>query len=226
MKVPNHLAIILDGNRRWARSRGLKTLEGHKKGFENLINLVKHCKKKGIKILSVFAFSTENFKRSKEEVDYLMDLFVNGFKTKKRELLDNNIKVIFSGRKINLNKEVVKVIDSLTELTKNNTGPIFNVCLNYGSHQEIIDAFKKMKDDNINFDTIDEDIVNKYLYQDLPPIDYLIRTSGEVRISNFMLWQLSYAELYFTDIMFPDFNELELDKTLTEFELRNRRFGE
>lgn len=226
MKVPNHLAIILDGNRRWARSRGLKTLEGHKKGFENLINLVKHCKKKGIKILSVFAFSTENFKRSKEEVDYLMDLFVNGFKTKKRELLDNNIKVIFSGRRINLNKEVVKVIDSLTELTKNNTGPIFNVCLNYGSHQEIIDAFKKMKDDNINFDTIDEDIVNKYLYQDLPPIDYLIRTSGEVRISNFMLWQLSYAELYFTDIMFPDFNELELDKALTEFELRNRRFGE
>lgn len=226
MKVPNHLAIILDGNRRWARSRGLKTLEGHKKGFENLINLVKHCKKKGIKILSVFAFSTENFKRSKEEVDYLMDLFVNGFKTKKRELLDNNIKVIFSGRRINLNKEVVKVIDSLTELTKNNTGPIFNVCLNYGSHQEIIDAFKKMKDDNINFDTIDEDIVNKYLYQDLPPIDYLIRTSGEVRISNFMLWQLSYAELYFTDIMFPDFNKLELDKALTEFELRNRRFGE
>lgn len=226
MKVPNHLAIILDGNRRWARSRGLKTLEGHKKGFENLINLVKHCKKKGIKILSVFAFSTENFKRSKEEVDYLMDLFVNGFKTKKQELLDNNIKVIFSGRRINLNKEVVKVIDNLTELTKNNTGPIFNVCLNYGSHQEIIDAFKKMKDDNINFDTIDEDIVNKYLYQDLPPIDYLIRTSGEVRISNFMLWQLSYAELYFTDIMFPDFNELELDKALKEFELRNRRFGE
>lgn len=223
--VPNHLAIILDGNRRWARSRGLKTLEGHKKGFENLIKLVKHCKKRSIKVLSVFAFSTENFKRSKEEVEYLMNLFITGFKTKKKELVDNNIKVVFSGSRKLLKKDVIDVMDELTNLTKDKTGPIFNVCLNYGGHQEIIDAFKNMQKESINFDTIDENTVSKYLYQDLPPIDYLIRTSGEVRISNFMLWQLSYAEMYFTDIMFPDFNELELDNALKEYELRNRRFG-
>lgn len=223
--VPNHLAIILDGNRRWARLRGLKTLEGHRKGFDTLIDLLKHCKKRNIKVLSVFAFSTENFKRTKEEVDYLMDLFITGFKAKKKELLKENIKVVFSGSKANLNDKVIEVMDELTYLTKDKTGPIFNVCLNYGGHQEIIDAFKKMYKDNISYEEINEETVNKYLYQDLPPIDYLIRTSGEIRISNFMLWQLSYAEMYFTNTMFPDFNEAALDEALIEYEKRNRRFG-
>lgn len=224
-EVPNHLAIILDGNRRWARLRGLKTLEGHKKGFDTLIDLVRHCKKRQIKVLSVFAFSTENFKRTKEEVDYLMDLFITGFKAKRRELLEENIKVVFSGTKERLTRDVIKVMDELTKITKDKTGPIFNVCLNYGGHQEIIDAFKKMKEDNLDFNEINETTVQKYLYQDLPPIDYLIRTSGEVRISNFMLWQLSYSEMYFTDTMFPDFNEEKLDEALKEYEKRNRRFG-
>lgn len=223
--TPNHLAIILDGNRRWAKLRGLKTLEGHKKGFETLIDLVKHCKKRNIKILSVFAFSTENFKRTKEEIDYLMNLFITGFKSKKKELEKENIKVIFSGKKDNLNQEVIKIMDELTELTKDKAGPIFNICLNYGGRQEIIDALKKLIKENININEITEETVNKYLYQDLPPIDYLIRTSGEVRISNFMLWQLSYAEMYFTEIMFPDFNEERLDEALIEYEKRNRRFG-
>lgn len=223
--IPNHLAIILDGNRRWAKQRGLKTLEGHKKGFDTIIELVKHCKKRGIKILSVFAFSTENFKRSEEEVNYLMNLFVTGFKSKKKELLKENIKVIFSGTKENLNKEVIKTIDDLTNLTKEKNEIIFNVCLNYGGRKEIIDAFKKMQEDNINFNSLTEEKFNEYLYQNLPPIDYLIRTSGEMRISNFMLWQLSYAEIYFTETLFPDFNEDELDTALKEYENRNRRFG-
>lgn len=223
--IPNHLAIILDGNRRWAKLRGLKTLEGHKKGFDTIIDLVKHCKKRKIKVLSVFAFSTENFKRTEEEVNYLMNLFITGFKAKKKELLEENIKVLFSGTKENLKKDVINVMNELNELTKNNTGPIFNICLNYGGRQEIIDAFKKMHKDNINIDELTEDDFNKYLYQDLPPIDYLIRTSGEQRISNFMLWQLSYAEMYFTDILFPDFNEEKLDEALLEYEKRNRRFG-
>jgi len=223
--TPNHLAIILDGNRRWAKLRGLKTLEGHKKGFETLIDLVKHCKKRNIKILSVFAFSTENFKRTKEEVDYLMNLFITGFKSKKKELEKENIKVIFSGTKDNLNQEVIKIMDELTELTKDKDGPIFNICLNYGGRQEIIDALKIIIKENININEITEETINKYLYQDLPPIDYLIRTSGEVRISNFMLWQLSYAEMYFTETMFPDFNEERLDEALIEYEKRNRRFG-
>jgi len=223
--TPNHLAIILDGNRRWAKLRGLKTLEGHKKGFETLIDLVKHCKKRNIKILSVFAFSTENYKRTKEEVDYLMNLFITGFKTKKKELSEENIKVIFSGTKDNLKKEVIKIMDELTELTKDKEGLIFNICLNYGGRQEIVDALKKIIKENININKITEETVNKYLYQDLPPIDFLIRTSGEVRISNFMLWQLSYAEMYFTVTMFPDFNEEKLDEALIEYEKRNRRFG-
>lgn len=223
--MPNHLAIILDGNRRWAKLRGLKTLEGHKKGFDTIINLVKHCKKRGIKILSVFAFSTENFKRTQEEVDYLMNLFITGFKAKKKELLEENIKVVFSGTKENLRQEVINVMNELTEITKDKTGPIFNICLNYGGRQEIVDAFKKIKQDDIDFTEITEETISRYLYQDLPPIDYLIRTSGETRISNFMLWQLSYAEMYFTDTLFPDFNEEKLDEALLEYEQRNRRFG-
>jgi len=223
--IPNHLAIILDGNRRWAKLRGLRTLDGHKKGFDTIIDLVKHCKNRGIKILSVFAFSTENFKRSEDEVNYLMNLFITGFKTKKKELLDENIKVVFSGAKDNLKKDVIKVMEELTELTKEKDGAIFNVCLNYGGRQEIIDAFKKMQEDNIDMNELTEEKFNEYLYQNLPPIDFLIRTSGELRISNFMLWQLSYAEMYFTDTLIPDFNEEELDKALLEYEKRNRRFG-
>ena len=223
--IPNHLAIILDGNRRWAKLRGLRTLDGHKKGFDTIIDLVKHCKNRGIKILSVFAFSTENFKRSEDEVNYLMNLFITGFKTKKKELLDENIKVVFSGAKDNLKKDVIKVMEELTELTKEKDGAIFNVCLNYGGRQEIIDAFKKMQEDNIDMNELTEEKFNEYLYQNLPSIDFLIRTSGELRISNFMLWQLSYAEMYFTDTLFPDFNEEELDKALLEYEKRNRRFG-
>lgn len=222
---PNHLAIILDGNRRWARLRGLKTLEGHKKGSENLIELVKYCKTKEIKVLSVFAFSTENFKRTKEEVDYLMNLFIQVFKLKKNELKKENIKVLFSGSKDKLNDKILKVMDDLVKITENNTGPIFNICINYGGQREIVDAIKKMANDNIDFNTITEETISKYLYQDLPPIDYLIRTSGELRISNFMLWQLSYAEMYFTDTLFPDFDKNELDKALEEFERRNRRYG-
>ena len=223
--IPNHLAIILDGNRRWAKLRGLRTLDGHKKGFDTIIDLVKHCKNRGIKILSVFAFSTENFKRSEDEVNYLMNLFITGFKTKKKELLDENIKVVFSGAKDNLKKDVIKVMEELTELTKEKDGAIFNVCLNYGGRQEIIDAFKKMQEDNIDINELTEEKFNEYLYQNLPSIDFLIRTSGELRISNFMLWQLSYAEMYFTDTLFPDFNEEELDKALLEYKKRNRRFG-
>ena len=154
-----------------------------------------------------------------------MKLFITGFKSKKKELLEENIKVVFSGTQKNLNDKVIEVMKEITNLTKDKTGQIFNVCLNYGGHQEIIDAFKKMAQNNINFDDIDEDTVSKYLYQDLPPIDYLIRTSGEIRISNFMLWQLSYAEMYFTETLFPDFNEVKLDEALKEYEKRNRRFG-
>lgn len=226
-EVPKHVAIILDGNGRWATKRGLKRSMGHKAGFENLKKLSKYIFSKNIKILSIFAFSTENFKRDKEEVDYLMNLLVNNFK----QLLNkkDNVKVVFSGRKNNLSEEVLKTIDKIEEMTKNNTEHIFNVCFNYGGRSDIVDATKKIVNDvqkgTLSIDEIDESIYGKYLYNDIPDIDLLIRTSGEQRVSNFMLYQLAYAEMYFPESLFPDFDKNEFDKALISYQNRDRRFG-
>ena len=225
LKIPNHLAIILDGNGRWAKEKGMSRSKGHEEGFKNLKRLSKYILSKGIEVLSVYAFSTENFNRSTEEVDFLMNLFIRGFKKEKNFFNKENIKVVFSGRRENLRKDVLDAMDELTELTKNNTNGILNICLNYGGHFEIIDACKKIIKDDVNPEDIDEKLFNKYLYQDLPPIDYLIRTSGEFRVSNFMLWQMSYAEFYFSNTYFPDFNEEEFDKAIVEYTKRDRRFG-
>lgn len=227
--MPKHVGIILDGNGRWAKEKGLSRSMGHKAGFDNLKKLSLYIFNKKIEVLSVYAFSTENFKRSKEEVNYLMDLFIKGFKSLSKEFNKKNIKIIFSGRKEPLSDEVYEVMEKITSTTKNNTGGTLNICLNYGGHAEIIDATKKIINDldnkNISINDIDETLYNKYLYQELPPIDYLIRTSGEMRISNFMLWQLSYAEFYFPETYFPDFNELEFDKAIDIYLNRDRRFG-
>ncbi len=229
LKIPNHIAIILDGNGRWAKNLGLKRSEGHKAGYENLKKLCVHILKTGVKYLSVYAFSTENFKRSEEEVGYLMNLIAKKFKSDAKYFMENNIKVVFSGIRDNLRKDVLESMDYITNLTKNNKKGTFNVCLNYGGHLEITDMTKKIaklvKENKLDIDNINEDIVNKNLYQDLPPIDLLIRTSGEQRVSNFMLWQLSYAEFYFPTVHFPDFNEEEFDKSLIEYTKRDRRFG-
>jgi len=223
LKIPNHVAIILDGNGRWAKERGKKRTEGHKEGFERLKYISKYILNKGSKYLSVFAFSTENFKRPQEEVDFLMNLFVQGFKNDSKYFLKENIKVVFSGRRENLREDVLEAMDKLTELTKNNTLGTLNVCLNYGGRAEIVDAMNKAVKDNNTY--ITEELLNKYMYNDLPDIDLMIRTSGEVRISNFMLWQLSYAELYFPKCYFPDFNEEEYDNALLAYNNRSRRFG-
>lgn len=229
MENLKHVAIILDGNGRWAKKRGLPRSLGHKAGAENLNKLAKYALEKGIEVLSVFAFSTENFKRSEEEVNYLMNLFTSNFKRDKNYFNKLNIKVVFSGRKEPLKNEVLEAISELVEITKNNTGGIFNICLNYGGQAEIVDAAKKISDDIINKkitkDDIDENSFYKYLYNNLPPIDFMIRTSGEERISNFMLYSLAYSEVYFTDTYFPDFDEKEFDKALLVYENRNRRFG-
>lgn len=229
MQYPNHVAIILDGNRRWAKKRNLPTLFGHKEGLKNIQNLVPYIINKGVKYLSVFAFSTENFKRSAEEVNYLMDLFVNWFNKEMKKIHKENIKIIFSGRLEKLREDVKKAMDKITSETANNTKGIFNVCLNYGGQQEIVDATKKIIKDYekglIKIDDLNENTMYKYMYNELPPIDFLIRTSGEERISNFMMYELSYAELYFTPVLFPDFNEVEFEKAITEYNKRNRRFG-
>lgn len=225
LKVPNHVAIIVDGNGRWAKEKGMSRLKGHDAGFENLKKISKYILSKGIKILSVYVFSTENFKRSKEEVDHLMELFVLMFKKDKNFFMKNNIKVVFSGRDEPLPKDVIKARDSLTELTKNNTGGVFNVCLNYGGRAEIIDATKRIIEEGIKKEEIDEDLFKKYLYQDLPDVDLMIRTSGEIRLSNFLLWQLSYSEFYFPETKFPDFTEEDFDKAIIEYSSRDRRYG-
>lgn len=229
LKIPYHVGIILDGNGRWATERGLKRSEGHKAGFETLKILSKHVFTRGVKVLSVFAFSTENFNRTKDEVDYLMNLFLKGFKSSIKEFNKNNIKVVFSGRKEPLSDKVYESMKSLEKETLNNTGGVLNICLKYGGQTEIVDTTKKLindvLDDKLKTEDITPEIFMKNLYNDLPPMDFLIRTSGEIRVSNFMLFSLAYAEMYFPLTYFPDFKEDEFDKALEEYTKRDRRFG-
>lgn len=225
LKVPVHVGIILDGNGRWAKEKGMNRSEGHKEGSKNLKTLGKYILSKGVKVVSIYAFSSENFKRSNEEVSFLMNLFTNKFRDELNEFHEDNIKVVFSGRRDKLPKKLLNVMDDLTDKTKDNTGGILNVCLNYSARNEIIDMVKKIKEEDIDINKIDEDLINQYMYNDLPDIDFLIRTSNEQRLSNFMLWQLSYAELYFCKTYFPDFNTDEFDKAIIEYTRRDRRFG-
>lgn len=223
LKIPMHVGIILDGNGRWAKEKGMKRTAGHLAGYKNLLKLSKYVLNTGTKYLSVFAFSTENFNRPIEEVNYLMNLFIDGFKKDRKYFMKENIRVVFSGRREKLSDEVLDAMDKMMEETKDNTNGVLNICLNYGGRAEIVDAVNKIIKDGK--DSISEEEFGKYLYRDLPDIDLMIRTSGEIRISNFMLWQISYAELYFPKCYFPDFNELEYDKAILEYTKRDRRFG-
>lgn len=228
-KLPIHVGIIMDGNGRWAKKRGLSRSIGHKMGAKNLKKLLKHIYKRNIKIVSIYAFSIENFKRDKKEVEYLMDLSIKFFTNELKTFMKEKIKVLFSGRKDNLRVDVINAMNELEENTKNNTKGILNICFNYSGQKEIVDAIKKivMKINNneITIDDINEDLVSENMYQVLPPLDFVIRTSGELRTSNFMIWESSYAEYYFPNTLFPDFNEKEFDIAIEEFQKRNRRFG-
>ena len=223
LKIPTHVAIILDGNGRWAKEKGKKRTEGHKEGYKTLKKISKYILHNGTKYLSVFAFSTENFSRPEEEVNYLMNLFIQGFKKDSKFFNEENIRVIFSGRKEPLRPDVIEAMRVMEKDTLNNTGGILNICLNYGGRAEIVDAVNKILASGKK--NITESDFSTYLYTNLPDIDLMIRTSGELRISNFMLWQLSYAELYFPKCYFPDFLESEYDKALIEYTKRDRRFG-
>lgn len=227
--MPEHVAIIMDGNGRWATKRGLIRSEGHLAGSERLKEVVEYAFSHGIKVLSVFAFSTENFKRSKDEVDYLMNLFIKMFSKYFDELNKKGIRIVFSKKECGLPSKLENIIKDVTEKTKNNTKGIFNVCINYGGQDEIVDTVKKIsskvKNGELNIEDIDREVVRENLYVDLPPIDLLIRTSGEYRVSNFMLWQMSYSEFYFTDTYFPDFDSKEFEKAIESYTNRDRRFG-
>lgn len=225
LKIPTHVGIIVDGNGRWAKERGLSRLQGHDAGFENLRTLVKYIQSRGIKYLSLYVFSTENFKRASDEVGHLMNLFATMGKKYLPDFMENNVKVIFSGRNEPLPERVIKARDELVAATANNTGCVVNFCMNYGGRAEIVDAVKKIIAAGEDADAITEESFRKYLYQDLPDVDLMIRTSGELRLSNFMLWQNSYAEFYFPKVKFPDFHEADFDQAIVEYTSRDRRFG-
>lgn len=229
LKIPTHVGIIMDGNGRWAQERGMIRTMGHKKAVGTLKELCIHMADRGIKYASLYAFSTENFKREKREVDFLMNLFIETLKKEFDFLIEKKVKVVFSGRREPLPEKVLEAMDQLVEDTKDFKGLVLNFCLNYGSHAEIVDMTKKVcelvQNGEISIDEITEEVIGKNMYQDLPPLDFVIRTSGELRLSNFMMYQASYAEFYFPEVYFPDFTPEEFDKALDVYQNRNRRFG-
>ena len=228
--LPQHIAIIMDGNRRWAKQRNLDVRLGHKKGAENLETIVKYCNKIGIKYLTVYAFSTENWKRSKEEVGALMLLLQNYLDIFAKTADKENIKIKMLGNREGLSEGLLKKIDNTIESTKNNTGITFNIAFNYGGRDEIVKAVKNIslniKNGNINIEDINEKMISENLYtEDMPDPDLMIRTSGEIRTSNFLPWQLVYSEFYFTNKLWPDFSTEDLDNAILEYSKRTRKFG-
>lgn len=228
--IPAHIAVILDGNRRWAKQRNLPTRVGHKEGALRVTDLVRNCADLGIKYLSIYAFSTENWRREKKEVDYLMNLLVE-FVVKELDYLNkNDVKITMMGNMEDLPEKTRQEVKRSVELTKNNNTLHLNIALSYGSRFEIINAVKNIVKDyennEINIDEINEENFKNYLFtHDMPDPDLLIRTSGEMRVSNFLLYQLAYTEFYFTDVMWPDFNKEELMKAILNYQARKRRFG-
>lgn len=228
--VPQHIAIIMDGNRRWARERGIETKEGHKAGAENLENIAKYCNELGVKYLTVYAFSTENWKRSKEEVSALMLLLKNYLKKFSKNANKENIRIKVLGDIEILEDGLKKSVKEAIEKTKNNTGLTLNIAFNYGGRAEIVYAMKKIAskvaNNEINIDDINEDLISENIYtQGEPDPDLLIRPGGELRISNFLPWQLVYTEFYFSDKYWPDFGKDELLEAIGTFNKRNRKFG-
>ena len=223
-EIPYHLGIIVDGNRRWAEERGLKTIEGHREGFENIKRTIKLCKEKGIKILTLFVFSTENWKRSKEEVSYLMELFKKAFTDKDvKEIYKNNVRVKIVGDRSLFSNLLKKMVSNIEEETKNNKKLFLNFALSYGGRNEIVQAMKKIVKKNIPIRDIDEKMISENLL--LPDADLIVRLGKVKRISNFLIWQSAYSELFFLDKYWPDFNEEDLDMLLSDFANRKRRFG-
>ena len=228
--LPKHLSIIMDGNGRWAKQKGLLRAMGHENGTKSVKATIEACAKLGIEFLTLYAFSTENWNRPKLEVETLMKLLVNSLKKELQTLKDNNIKLNAIGNLEKLPKSAQKELLDVIEATKDNSRMTLTLALSYGSREEIVNAVRnishKVKNNIISIDTIDDSIINEHLYtRNLPDVDLLIRTSGEHRISNFLLWQIAYAELYFTDVLWPDFKEHHLYEAILSYQKRERRFG-
>lgn len=228
--LPKHLAIIMDGNGRWAKQKGMLRAFGHENGTKSVRTTVEACARLGIENLTLYAFSTENWNRPKLEVELLMKLLISSLKKELETLVKNNIKLNAIGNLDNLPKVVQKELLEVIEKTKMNTRMTLTLALSYGSREEILNAVKKISDkvknNIISIDSIDETVLNNHLYtHDLPDVDLVVRTSGEHRISNFLLWQIAYAEFYFTDVLWPDFTEEHLYEAIISYQKRERRFG-
>ncbi len=221
-----HIAIIMDGNRRWAKNNNFPPPVGHKKGVDSLKTTIAACENFGIKHITVYAFSTENWNRKEEEVTFLMDLFCNAIENEFNELKEHNVKIDFLGDSTRLSEEVYTSLNKARETTKDNTGIQLHIAFNYGSRDEIVHAVKNIIKKGIPAEQITEEVISNELYTaGIPNPDLLIRTGGEKRISNYLLWQIAYSELYVTKTLWPDFNEEELAKAIEDFDTRQRRFG-
>ena len=230
VKIPSHIAIILDGNGRWAKKRNMPRNYGHTQGSKTVEKICEDAYKIGVKYLTVYAFSTENWKRPKDEVDAIMKLLRSYLQTSKKTAKKNNMRVRILGDKTGLSEDIQKSIDELEEVSSENTGLNLQVAINYGGRDEIIRAVKALsldiKKNTIAIDNIDENVMENYMdTKGIPDPDLLIRTSGEKRLSNFLLWQLAYTEFYFTDVLWPDFDKKELMKAIEYYNSRVRRFG-
>jgi undecaprenyl diphosphate synthase len=224
--VPKHVGIIMDGNRRWARERGVPTLKGHQQGQQTLHRLAHYAFEHGVEVLSVYAFSTENWRRAEEEVGYLMKQVAAALRHYIDEFVDEGVRIRFLGSRTGLDKNVLKAIEDAESKTVDNDKATLAVCFNYGGQQEIVDAAKSIMSGAIDAADITPEAFSEHLYHsDIPPIDLLIRTGGEQRLSNFMLWRAAYAELAFTDTYWPDFSDEEFGQLLEDYATRSRRFG-
>lgn len=228
--LPEHIGVIMDGNGRWAKKRGLPRSAGHSAGADTLKKIVTECNKMGIKYITVYAFSTENWKRPKDEVDYLMNLLMDYLVNAETTLAGENVVIKAIGLREQLSEELQKQIKKTEEFTKNNSGIVMNIALNYGAREELVRAMKniatKVKDGTVDIDDINADLISDNLYtENQPDPDLIIRTSGEERISNFLLWQLAYSELWFTNKLWPDFSIADLHQAIIDYQSRNRRYG-
>jgi len=229
-QLPHHIAIIMDGNGRWARRRGRPRIEGHERGARSVRAIVTHCARLGIQALTLYSFSTENWKRPKDEVDFLMDLYVRYLIAERETIMGNNVRFVHLGRREGLPESVLSEMDKTVELSCDNAGLTLSLALNYGSRNEIIDAVRRIasdvRDGKLGPEDIDEQLMSRTLYtRDLPEPDLLIRTANERRLSNFLLWQVSYAEIHVSPKLWPDFTVEDLDAAIRDFADRERRFG-
>jgi len=226
METPKHIVLFPDGNRRWAKNRGIASLEGHMQGYKNLLDFSEWCKNRGVKVLTAFGFSTENWNRSPEEVDYLMKLFEKCLGDNIDRYIKDGVRVRIIGQKDRLSEPLKAIIKTVEETTKNNSKLFLNLAIRYGGKWDILTAVKKIIEDKIPAENINDKLFESYLSTSgLPNPDLVIRAGGEMRLSNFVLWQAAYSELYFFPKLWPDFSEKDLDEALKEYDQRQRRFG-